>query len=43
VAACRHGRGWIVLNTLKVVENLGIHPAADRLLVNLLHHASTRS
>ncbi len=34
------GAGRIVLNTLLVRENLGRHPAADRLLCNLLNYAA---
>ena len=33
-------RGRIVLNTLLIRENLGTHPAADRLLLNLLRFAA---
>ena len=36
----RVGKGQIVLNTLRITENLGSHPAADRLLRNLLRWAS---
>jgi hypothetical protein len=32
--------GRVVLNTLLIRENLGAHPAADRLLLNLLRHAA---
>jgi hypothetical protein len=32
--------GRIVVNTLLIRENLGSHPAADRLLLNLLRYAS---
>ena len=31
-----HGRGRFVLNALRIVENLGRNPAADRLLLNLV-------
>ena len=30
------GRGTVVLSTLRLIENLGRHPAADRLLLNLI-------
>ncbi|MBM3499955.1 MAG: glycoside hydrolase family 2, partial [Armatimonadetes bacterium] len=33
------GRGRVVLNSLHVRENLGSHPAAERLLRNLLNYA----
>ena len=35
------GAGRFVLNTLHVRENLGSHPAADRLLLNMLRHAGS--
>jgi hypothetical protein len=31
-----HGAGRVVLNALRILENLGLNPAADRLLLNLL-------
>ena len=34
------GAGRFVLNTLHIRENLGSHPAADRLLLNMLRHAA---
>jgi hypothetical protein len=34
------GAGRFVLNTLLIRENLGRHPAADRLLCNLLNYAA---
>ena len=37
------GEGRIILNTLRIRENLGTHPAADRLLLNLLRHAARES
>ena len=33
------GSGRFILNTLRIREQLGVHPAADRLLVNLLRYA----
>jgi len=36
------GVGRFAINTLLVRENLGTHPAADRLLVNMLRHAARR-
>jgi len=37
--AYRLGRGWLVLNTLRILENLDRHPAADRLLLNIVRYA----
>jgi len=34
------GAGRFILNTLRIREHLGTHPAAERLLRNLLRHAS---
>jgi hypothetical protein len=34
------GAGRFVLNTLRIRENLGVHPAAERLLRNLLRYAA---
>jgi hypothetical protein len=34
------GAGRFMLNTLRIRENLGIHPAAERLLRNLLRYAA---
>ena len=34
------GAGRFILNTLHIRENLGTHPAADRLLLNLLRYAT---
>ena len=38
--AYRVGEGRVVLNTFRVLENLGAHPAADRLLINLIGYAA---
>jgi hypothetical protein len=40
LAVHEFGEGRIVLNTLLIRENLGSHPAADRLLLNLLRHGA---
>jgi hypothetical protein len=40
VAVYESGAGRFILNTLLIRENLGTHPAADRLLVNLLRYAA---
>jgi Glycosyl hydrolases family 2, sugar binding domain/Glycosyl hydrolases family 2/Glycosyl hydrolases family 2, TIM barrel domain len=39
VAAYGHGQGKIILSTLHLMENLDAHPAADRLLLNLVGYA----
>jgi hypothetical protein len=39
IAAYRSGEGRFILSTPYVLENLGTHPAADRLLVNLVRYA----
>ncbi|MGL4647832.1 MAG: hypothetical protein ACRC1H_00385, partial [Caldilineaceae bacterium] len=39
IAAYRVGSGRLILSTLPILDNLGIHPAADQLLVNLLGYA----
>jgi hypothetical protein len=36
LAEYRHGAGRFVLNSLALLDNLGVHPAADRLLLNLV-------
>ena len=41
VAVHRMGAGSSVLNTLRIRENLGRHPAAERLLRNMLLYAAT--
>jgi hypothetical protein len=40
LAVYRRGEGRLVLNTLKIRENLEVHPAAQRLLRNLLRYAA---
>ena len=42
MAAYRFGAGWLVLNSLKIVEHLDRHPAAGRLLLNLVGYARGR-
>ena len=39
VGVYRLGAGCFVLNTLRVRENLGPNPVAERLLRNLLRYA----
>jgi hypothetical protein len=36
----RFGEGRFLLNTFKVLENVDAHPAADRLLLNMLRYAA---
>ena len=36
----RLGEGQFVINSLKVLEHVGRHPAADRLLLNLIRHVA---
>jgi hypothetical protein len=42
LGAYRFGAGWLILNTLKLTEHLDQHPAADRLLLNLVGYAQGR-
>jgi hypothetical protein len=39
IAAYRLGRGRLLVSTPYILENVGEHPAADRLLVNLIRYA----
>jgi hypothetical protein len=41
VAVCDLGAGRFILNTLRIRENLGKNPAAERLLRNMLRYAAT--
>jgi len=34
------GAGKLIFNTLRVLENIDAHPAADRLLLNMIKHAA---
>jgi hypothetical protein len=36
------GKGVLLFNSLALLENLGRHPAADRLLLNLLRFIDVR-
>ena len=38
IAAYRSGKGRIVLSTPYLLENVGTHPAADRMLTNLIRY-----
>ena len=42
MAAYRAGRGRFILNTPYLLENLAEHPAADRLLTNLIQYAQSQ-
>jgi hypothetical protein len=35
------GHGNFILNTLNILDNIGRHPAADQLLINLIRYASS--
>ncbi len=41
--ALRAGKGELVLSTLRLMENLGTHPAADRIVLNLISYAARRA
>lgn len=40
VAVYDFGAGRLTLNTLRILENLGTDPVAERLLRNMLRHAA---
>lgn len=40
VAVFRHGNGRFIFNNLKIVENIGLCPVAERLLRNMLNYAA---
>jgi len=42
MGAYRFGAGQVILNTLSVLENVDRHPAADRLVPNLVEDAAGR-
>ncbi|MFA6110283.1 MAG: glycoside hydrolase family 2 TIM barrel-domain containing protein [Candidatus Latescibacterota bacterium] len=42
IGAYRFGAGWFALNTLNLLQHLDRHPAADRLVLNLLSWGATR-
>ena len=35
------GHGRFVINTMRILEHLGSHPAADRLLLNMITYAAS--
>ena len=39
----RFGEGRVVVSTLRLLENLGRHPAADQIVLNLLSFASAET
>lgn len=41
IGAYRLGAGSFIINNCRVLENLGMHPAADRLLLNMIRHAGS--
>ena len=36
----RYGAGRLILNTLRILEHVGRHPAADRLLLNMVRYST---
>ncbi|MGI8988343.1 MAG: CocE/NonD family hydrolase [Bryobacteraceae bacterium] len=36
----RWGEGWVIISTLRLLENLGKDPAADRIMLNLVSFAT---
>ena len=40
MAVCELGAGRFILHTMKIAPNLGEHPAADRLLRNMVNYAA---
>jgi hypothetical protein len=43
LAAYNFGAGKFVVNAFHVLENVATHPAADRLLLNLVHYAAEQT
>jgi hypothetical protein len=43
LAVYKSGAGRFILNTLRIRENLGSHPVAERLLRNLLNYTASQS
>ena len=42
LASYPFGAGRFIVNTFNVLENLGAHPAADRMLLNMINYAHQR-
>ncbi len=40
VGVYRLGKGMLIINTLNILENIRSHPAADRLLLNMIAYAA---
>ncbi len=40
IAVFRCGAGRLIVNSLPILEHLEMHPAADRLLANMIDYAS---
>ncbi len=40
VASYPFAAGRFILNSLQILENLGEHPAADRIILNMIHYAA---
>ncbi len=40
LSVCRVGAGTIILNAFNILDNVDKHPAADRLLLNLIRYAA---
>lgn len=43
ILVCSYGVGRLFFTHLRIMENLGVDPVADRLFVNLIQHAGRRS
>ncbi len=41
VGKYHHGKGSYVLSTMNILNNVSRHPAADRLLINLVNYLTT--
>lgn len=39
----RFGAGWVMINSLAVLDNIDKHPAADRLLLNMISRAAQQA
>jgi hypothetical protein len=42
IGSYEFGAGSFMLNTLLILDNLGKHPSADRLVINLIRYASSK-
>jgi hypothetical protein len=41
-AVYRHGKGRFVLNTIRIRDNLGVDPVAERILRNMIRHETKK-